>query len=1125
MYPKILPLFTGKVQIAMLQVEAPDVQMKLPERSEKNEEGLKAFSFPTLEDKLAPILALMAWKAQGLVIKVEKGRLNLSEENTSVFWFRDIHARIGLPPNKLKIDVTCKSNLWKSISLKGQLNPKNFTGTGSIDLINFQPQALTDYLFPLADQRVSDSKVNLKLSFQTDGLKVFRAEVEGSIPYMTLHWATKKLVIKGKTLRGALHMDGDRTTVSLTELNLDYPQLTMSGKFLIDQASPLVSLELKGRDVDVYSTREVALALMGKSRITQKIFDVVKGGKVPLITFNAQGSSVTDLRKTENILIKGNIVEGKIFVPKAHLYFEDVSGDVVISQGVLEGRNLEAQLENAHGREGTLRLGLKGKDAPLHLETMMEVHLSQVPPLLRRLIKNETFVKEIARIYEIKGKALGRLVLGESTESIKARIDLSELNLFAHYQRIRYLLEIHSGQVSYDYDGHKIGVKNLTGKVGKSAFSEVTAQLNFEKAPYLQILSGKSSVFLDEIYPWLSSFEGLNGALKAFKSVQGTVALSNLNLKGPLFRPQKWRFRMMGEVENLTMDSTLFPGPIAVAKGKFEAIPEKLSLRDSQTNILDASLSVSGILVGYLEGLHKVDLALQGNMGPKATQWVSKVIRLPSGLRVRTPLSISRGHLFWDKNVKTLFSGNLAVKDGPKVSIDIHLNPRQLLINNLLIQDDQSRASLALNLKKKEFDLNFSGNLNKKTLDHLFTRNQFLAGWIKGDFRAHILIDQPMKSTAQGKLQGADLGSLGTLKVPLKIERISLSATKNRLKVESAVCTWGESRLTLGGNVDFSAKGFLLDMDLSADGLHWGKVKEILAKQNKKRDLEQGKNGWTFPMQGILRVKSDYFTYGSFTWSPFHADISFSDDGINVSVTEANLCGISTPGIMKVSPEGFLLDVKPVSKNQELNPTLACLWDKKGLMSGNFDLGGNFRGRGKYGELARSLRGDLEFLADDGRIYRFGVLAKMFALLNVTEIFMGKLPDLKKEGFAYDSIKAKGNLHDGKLTVKEGTVDSPSMKIVWQGDIDLITKKLDLTVLVAPLKTADRIIEKIPWVGEILGGTLISIPIKVTGDIRDPTVTPLSASAVGSEILGIMKRILRLPFKIIPLTPEEKKGG
>jgi hypothetical protein len=151
------------------------------------------------------------------------------------------------------------------------------------------------------------------------------------------------------------------------------------------------------------------------------------------------------------------------------------------------------------------------------------------------------------------------------------------------------------------------------------------------------------------------------------------------------------------------------------------------------------------------------------------------------------------------------------------------------------------------------------------------------------------------------------------------------------------------------------------------------------------------------------------------------------------------------------------------------------------------------------------------------------VLAKILGLLNLTEIFMGKVPDLVGEGFAYDSMKASGNLHNGKLTMKEGIMDCPSMKIVWQGDIDLTEKKMDLTVLVAPLKTADRIIEKIPWFGWILGGTLISIPIKVTGDINDPTVTPLSPSAVGSEILGIMKRILQLPVKVIPFTPEGKK--
>jgi hypothetical protein len=309
-------------------------------------------------------------------------------------------------------------------------------------------------------------------------------------------------------------------------------------------------------------------------------------------------------------------------------------------------------------------------------------------------------------------------------------------------------------------------------------------------------------------------------------------------------------------------------------------------------------------------------------------------------------------------------------------------------------------------------------------------------------------------------------------------------------------------------------------MDVSADALKWDNAREILAKENEEKGLQQDEKLLTLPLQGILRVKSEYFTYGEFTWNPFHADVSFSHDGVSVAVTEANLCGTSTPGIIQVSPQGLLLDVKPVSNNQALDPTLACLWDKKGLMTGNFEFGGNLVARGKYEELAKSLRGNVEFLANDGRIYRFGLLAKIFALLNVTEIFLGKLPDLGKEGFAYDSMKATGNLHDGKLTVKEGILDGPSMKIVWKGDINLITKKMALTVLVAPLKTADRIIEKIPWLGKILGGTLISIPVGVTGDISDPTVLPLSPSAVGSEILGIMKRILQLPIKTVPLTPE-----
>jgi len=40
------------------------------------------------------------------------------------------------------------------------------------------------------------------------------------------------------------------------------------------------------------------------------------------------------------------------------------AGEVVISRGILEGRNLRAQWKNQQLQEGKLRVGLEGEDAP-----------------------------------------------------------------------------------------------------------------------------------------------------------------------------------------------------------------------------------------------------------------------------------------------------------------------------------------------------------------------------------------------------------------------------------------------------------------------------------------------------------------------------------------------------------------------------------------------------------------------------------------------------------------------------------------------------------------------------------------------------------------------------------------
>jgi hypothetical protein len=57
-----------------------------------------------------------------------------------------------------------------------------------------------------------------------------------------------------------------------------------------------------------------------------------------------------------------------------------------------------------------------------------------------------------------------------------------------------------------------------------------------------------------------------------------------------------------------------------------------------------------------------------------------------------------------------------------------------------------------------------------------------------------------------------------------------------------------------------------------------------------------------------------------------------------------------------------------------------------------------------------------------------------------------------------------------------------------------------------------------------MGGTLISIPVRVSGDLANPDIVFLSPTAVGTRILNIMENIIKLPVDIIsPVLPKEKE--
>jgi hypothetical protein len=351
-----------------------------------------------------------------------------------------------------------------------------------------------------------------------------------------------------------------------------------------------------------------------------------------------------------------------------------------------------------------------------------------------------------------------------------------------------------------------------------------------------------------------------------------------------------------------------------------------------------------------------------------------------------------------------------------------------------------------------------------------------------------------------------------------------VDADKGRVHVESAALRWDDRHLALEGWLDFSPEGFHLDLDVSIDGLEWAKIEKILRTEDQK--TEPGKTAGTKipPLRGRIGFKSPYFEYDRFTWRPWDSEITFLPEGVKVTVREAKVCGISTPGTVTATSEDLALDFQPLAKNQDFSSVVSCLSGRPVLMTGNLDFYGRVKGRGQSKDLVQSLQGPLEMEAKDGRIYQDPVAIKILAFLNLTELLAGEKDDPLKKGMDYKSLQAKGELQSGKLTIQELVLDASAMQVASQGEIDFVNLRMDLAIAVAPLKTVDWIVKHIPVVGYILEGTLISIPLRVQGDLKDPRIIPLAPSQIGDDLMGIMKRTLKLPFKVVqPIVKHPEK--
>ena len=404
-------------------------------------------------------------------------------------------------------------------------------------------------------------------------------------------------------------------------------------------------------------------------------------------------------------------------------------------------------------------------------------------------------------------------------------------------------------------------------------------------------------------------------------------------------------------------------------------------------------------------------------------------------------------------------------------------------------------------------------------------------------------MEDPSSARLKGPIEASGLNWHWGVSEPIAVTYANLAGHNSWTDIEELSLGINGESVMSKGRASFSKHNIDLDLDLNSDSLSWKNLSRLLKTLKEKYpspDLAptpKSPNS-SLSLTGRINLELDRFKYTSikeaaipdkdhkvidYVWQPLTGQVKFLPQGKTaISVSSGTICGLNTTGTWRSGPGSGMANLSISTAHEEkvlFQDVLLCLGHDQNILEGPFVLNANLEGTPKNWQ-----RGTVELHSANGRIRRMTLLSKIFSVLNVIDLFSKNgFPDLLTRGFPFSQMEIKGNIKDNNLYIDQAIIKGEGLNLFGSGKIDLDDMDADMIVLVAPLKTIDTIVSKVPLLGKAIGGkdaTIVAFPVKIKGQIKDPEVTVLSPDAVGGAMIDLVKNTLMLPFRILsPIFP------
>jgi hypothetical protein len=1118
LYPSIRHLLTGRFAFSRITADGAAWRVRLADHPDT------PFNLAELEKKIHQLIKNLALVVPGTNLQLRHGMLDISNAGGPSVMITDLDANLGVTLDKLALTMTAGANVADRIRLSGELATNNLASEARLSVANLGLRKILDFYSPGAAGWIADGAATLTVNLKAAGLKSVSAEVTGSAPSLTLARGARKTPIAAKDFKAVVTGDEKVFRVALESLDLVSPPLKATGEVNFDRPSSAWSVMLAGRDFNVGAIRKSALLVADDITSVHNLFRYLQDGTIADVRVDARGRSIAEVLESKQAVVTANLRGVKIFVPGAALDLADVAGSMKISAGVIECLKCSATLGKAKGRDGTLRVGLAGAGAPFHLDIMVDADARELQTLLLRQVKDEAFRKEVSRFHDLDGSLSGRLVLGETLDAISAQAFAVQPALKATYEAVPYPVSLKGGR--FNYANGRIETESLEGAIGRSSFSGLTGSVRADWTGQLNIKSASVQLDLQDTEVLFRKIETLQAKLDPESAARGKIDFSAISLRGPLNDPSRWNFSGRGKVAGLWIKHRLLPDPITISQGNFNASPDKITFAKTKMQMLDASLSCGGVVNNWRKAPLSMEAKGSGVAGQRMMEWLRRQTEIPADYMPRSPLQISSGHLAWRDNGDLSFQGKLTVANGPRLSVDIVRTVPSFIVKELLIDDAHQSARATFELLKDKWALTFRGNLIQPTLDKIFVRAPVRIGLLQGNFSVNASRKPPFGLSALGALAAEDIDPLAK-RVNAVLERIIVQADPSGVNIRSAALRWRGSRISAMGKLTAPQDALQVDMDVSADRLVWEEINAIAGAADGQA-AQDSRQVAAPTVRGVIRLKADRFDIATLSWAPLQLTAQLTATGIDAVIQNGVACGIRTAGRFTVQKNDQVdLDLRLSAKDGALESTTRCLSSDKSNISGTYSVDARLTGRGSAARLAQSLSGEFDFVARDGKVIRAEGVDATFDYLNDSGNFNVAFPDLTYAAMAYSLISGKGTVEGQSVFASELIIEASPYAITAQGKADFQRNLIDGKGLVTVLMPASKILKSIPLIGSIVSGSIIGIPVSVSGSLERPDVSYLSPAALGAELVNIPLRILKLPLGMLqffsPSGPETEK--